>query len=118
MTESNALDPAALDRLRDWGGDDLLRQMVTLFLENAETRMEQIRTGVRDSDPAESEKGSHSLKSSAANVGAEHVRTLAAEIEGAATRGDADAVAKLLPDLETAYAEARQALEAVMGGLT
>lgn len=118
MSDSPVIDPAALDRLREWGGEKLLGQMVELFLENAEARMDQIREGVREGDIDESQKGSHSLKSSAANVGAETVRHLAAEIEGASTRGDSDQVARLLPELEEAYNRACTALQAVKGELT
>ena len=118
MSDSEVIDPLALDRLREWGGDKLLGQMVKLFLENAEVRMEQIRGGVRDTDANLSEQGSHSLKSSAANVGAESVRRISAEIEDASSRGDSAAVAQLLPELETAYSQARAALEAMKGELT
>ena len=71
MTNSTSLNPAALERLRKWGGDKLAAQMVRLFLDNSGGRMDQIRGGVAAEDPDEAEKGAHSLKSSAANVGAE-----------------------------------------------
>lgn len=118
MSDSPVIDPTALDRLREWGGEKLLGQMVKLFLENAEVRMGQIRDGVHGGDVDMSQKGSHSLKSSAANVGAESVRRLAAEIEGASSRGDADTIASLLPELEDAFGQARAALEAVKGELS
>ena len=115
MSESPIIDSAALDRLREWGGEKLLGQMVKLFLENSEVRMNQIRGGVQTGDIDMSQKGSHSLKSSAANVGAESVRRLAAEIEGASSRGDAESIARLLPELEDAYGQARAALQTVKG---
>ena len=83
MSESDILDQSALDRLRDWGGEKLLRQMIRLFLENAPARMAQIREGLSEGDVKESEKGAHSLKSSAANVGALRVRDIAANMERA-----------------------------------
>lgn len=117
MTDSPILDPAALDRLREWGGDKLVGQMVGLFLSNSPTRMEQIRDGVSGGNAGEAEKGSHSLKSSAANVGAESLRALSAQIEDAATGGDIETVKELLPSLEAAYATAITELEAVVKGL-
>ena len=71
MTDSTSLDPAALTRLSSWGGDKLVGQMVRLFLDNSGARMDQIRAGATGEDVDSAERGSHSLKSSAANVGAE-----------------------------------------------
>ncbi len=116
MTDSRILDQGALDRLKEWGGEKLLAQMLRLFLENAPGRMSQIRNGVAG-DMKEAEKGAHSLKSSAANIGAEHVRMIAADMERAALDGDTAAVQALLPSLEDAFAQAVGALETVERGL-
>jgi HPt (histidine-containing phosphotransfer) domain-containing protein len=117
MSDTDILDQSALDRLQEWGGDKLLGQMIRLFLENAPARMAQIRSGVEGAGVAEAEKGAHSLKSSAANVGATSVRTLAADLERAASGGDAHSVEQLLPPLEAAFAEAISALQTVEKGL-
>lgn len=112
-----AVDPEALDRLREWGGDRLLAQMIRLFLSNAGTRVDQIRTGVREGIAREAEMGAHSLKSSAANLGAQRVRVLAADIELAAAAGDMEPVARVLPELEAAFAAAVHELESIERGL-
>ena len=101
MTDATSLDPDALTRLGTWGGDKLVGQMVRLFLDNSGTRMGQIRAGDAQGDVDLAEKGSHSLKSSAANVGAQVVRELAGEIENAATSGDMDAYSRAIAELET-----------------
>ena len=116
MDDGAVIDPQALDRLKEWGGEKLMTQMVRLFLDNSSTRMDQIRAGVRERDVAEAEKGSHSLKSSAANVGVLEVRRLAADIEAASVSGDIDAVEALLPEIEDAYAKARVALGSLVEG--
>ena len=103
MTDPQIIDPQALERLREWGGDKLAGQMVRLFLKNSGTRMDQIRTGVNGGDLDEAERGAHSLKSSAANIGAETLRTLATRMESAALDGNATHADTLLPDLESAY---------------
>ncbi len=113
MTDPHVLDPAALERLREWGGEKLLGQMVRLFLQNAPQRMEQVRSYRNGTDGKEAERGAHSLKSSAANIGAHRVRTLAAEVERAAGDGDHATVAAVLPDLEEAFSAAIRALESV-----
>jgi len=113
MTDSQIIDPQALDRLREWGGDKLAGQMVRLFLKNSGTRMDQIRTGVEGGDLEEAERGAHSLKSSAANIGAELLRTLATRLESAALEGNEEGAKTILPDLETAYADAMGELEKI-----
>ncbi len=117
MPDKEVIDPKAIARLREWGGDNLLGQVVRLFLENSPARVEQIRTGVESEDAKEAEQGAHSLKSSAANVGAEDLRGIAQEMEGAAVQGDLATVRGLLPALEEAYARTRVALEAVEQGM-
>ena len=88
--------------------------MIRLFLENAPTRMEQVRVGLDGGALADAERGVHSLKSSAANVGAVQVSRLAAQMEGLAAGGDHAAVAALLPSLEVAFAAAEQQLSATV----
>ena len=116
MTDADKLDPAALERLHEWGGDKLVGQMVQLFLDNSPARMDQIRNGIDGADASQAEQGAHSLKSSAANVGAERLRVLSADVEGAALSKDLTAVEGLLSDLEAAYANAVSQLEEVAKG--
>lgn len=117
MTDPEVIDPQAIARLREWGGDKLVGQMIKLFLANSPARMQQIRTGVDGDDAKEAERGAHSLKSSAANLGGEEVRRIALEMESAAGRGDLAEVKSLIPALEEAYGRARAALEAAERGI-
>lgn len=117
MSDPPSIDPQALDRLREWGGEKLLSQMLRLFLENSLVRMDQIREGSTSGALEQAEQGAHSLKSSAANVGAGEVRALSAEMEERAAAGDEEAVEALLPRLENAYASARAELEAIERGI-
>lgn len=116
MSDAEILDSQTLARLKEWGGENLVAQMVQLFLKNSPSRIEQIRAGVDTGDIRETEKGSHSLKSSAANVGAHAVRTISAALERAAHDGNVDEVTRLVPELERAYEQARGALEAIQRG--
>lgn len=117
MTQPPSIDAGALDRLREWGGDKLVGQMIRLFLENSPARMDQIRKGAGDGDSDEAEKGAHSLKSSAANVGAEKVRELAAQMERLAISGDMDGYRALVPRLEAEYGGAIVELESIEKGI-
>jgi HPt (histidine-containing phosphotransfer) domain-containing protein len=117
MTESPIIDPQALDRLKEWGGDKLAGQMVSLFLKNTGSRMDQIRSGVTDGNLEEAERGAHSLKSSAANIGAEVLRTMATRMESAALDSNIEDARALLPQLESAYAGAMQELAVIEKGM-
>lgn len=118
MSQPPVIDPQALDRLREWGGDKLVAQMIRLFISNAGQRVEQIRVGVREHIVREAEMGAHSLKSSAANLGAERVRTLAATMELAAADGDIGPVVAHLEELEAAFSAAVRELESIERGIT
>ncbi|MGD8729512.1 MAG: Hpt domain-containing protein, partial [Gemmatimonadota bacterium] len=74
--------------------------------------------GVDGEDLEEAERGAHSLKSSAANIGAELLRTLATRLESAALDGDADGARDLLPGLETAYSDAMEELKKIEREMT
>ena len=114
--ESTIIDLDTLGRLEGWGGPKLVNQMIQLFIENGPMRMDQIRTVLADGDVDQPERGAHSLKSSAANLGAERVRRIADEIEIAASDGEAERVRELLPDLEEAFAEALAELKKMAQG--
>jgi HPt (histidine-containing phosphotransfer) domain-containing protein len=117
MSDTHIIDPQALERLREWGGEKLAGQMVRLFLKNSGTRMDQIRSGVGSSDLQEAERGAHSLKSSAANIGAETLRTMATRMESAALDDRVEDARALLPQLESAYDHAMKELEIIEKGL-
>ncbi len=113
-TNPTIIDPAALERLEEWGGPGLSKEIVQLFLDHGPVRMDQIR-GAMDGDDLEApERGAHSLKSSAANVGAHHVHKVASEVELAASGGDLQRVRELIPNLEEAYAQATRELEVIV----
>ncbi len=108
------IDPAALKRLEDWGGSSLSKEIVRLFLENGPSRVDQIRGAMDGEDLDEPERGAHSLKSSAANVGAQLLQKVASELELAASGGDLNRVRNLIPNLEQAFAQAAQELEVIV----
>ncbi len=108
------IDPAALQRLEDWGGRSLSKEIVRLFLENGPTRVDQIRGAMDGEDLDVPERGAHSLKSSAANVGAQLLQQVASELESAASGGDLHRVRDLIPNLEQAFTQAAEELEVIV----
>lgn len=116
MSDTDIIDPAAHERLLEWGGSKLLREMVRLFLENSGERMQLIATGFAEADARKVEHGAHSLKSSAANVGAERVRGFAMEMEERASRGDLRSALELHEGLTTALGAATARLRELQPG--
>ena len=110
------IDPAALKKLEGWGGVNLSKEIVRLFLENGPKRVAQIRGAMDGEDLVVPERGAHSLKSSAANVGAQLLQEIASELEAAASGGDLQRVRDLIPNLEQAFSEAAQELEVIVEG--
>jgi signal transduction histidine kinase/DNA-binding response OmpR family regulator/HPt (histidine-containing phosphotransfer) domain-containing protein len=109
--ELGRLDPAALERLVELSGDrDFVRDLLAEFRDELPDLLTAIRTAL-SGDLADARRHAHSLKSAAANVGADALSAQAAKVEAAAKAGDLDAVEALLPDLEGAAAAAAVAVE-------
>ncbi len=71
-----ATDDASLDRLRRFGGGKLLGQMMDIFLESTPQRLAVARAGIAAGDIPSVERAFHSLKSSAAQLGAFRMQRL------------------------------------------
>lgn len=117
MSKAPAIDMAAIDRLKEWGGNTLPQKMVGIFLDHTEDRLDQIRNGLAEEDHESAATGAHSLKSSAGNVGASQLQGICQEAEKMAEARDFSSLGSILPDLETAYAAAREELEKILEGL-
>jgi len=97
--ESPATDPAALDRLRRFGGGKLLGEMIALFLVAAPERIEAARRSAASGDVEGAERALHSLKSSAAQLGAMRMQRLSEQGEARARAGSLDGLTQLTHDL-------------------
>lgn len=82
------LDHAALDRLRGFGGEKLLRGMIELFVKNAPSRAADAREALDCGDAAALRAALHALKSSAGQLGATSVHQACIAGEELASRGD------------------------------
>lgn len=116
MSDSEIIDPAALARLLDWGGEKLRDQMVRLFLENSGERLAHVEQGLATGDLRRVERGAHTLKSSAANIGATEVNRLAQRMEEAASRDAADEARSLHAPLTDAHSRACERLREIARG--
>jgi signal transduction histidine kinase/CheY-like chemotaxis protein/HPt (histidine-containing phosphotransfer) domain-containing protein len=108
----DALDPAALARLLDLTGDaDFMASLLTEFGAQLPVLTGAITQAAASGDAEALRRHAHSLKSSAASVGALSLSECAARLEAAARDGDTTAVPTLLHELAVATAGTERALE-------
>lgn len=91
------VEPDAIARLHDFGGDRLLRGMIDLFVNNAPVRVADARKACDAGDAPAVRAALHGLKSSAGQLGCTSVHQACAAGEELAGRGD---LAECAPHLE------------------
>ncbi|MDE3151388.1 MAG: Hpt domain-containing protein [Gemmatimonadota bacterium] len=94
-------DPEAIARLRRFGGDALLFQMIDVVVAAAPGRLAAVREGVARADAPAARAALHALKSSAGQLGAVTVQGLCERGERLAGGGDVAGVTALMPLLES-----------------
>ena len=107
------LDDAALERLRGFGGEKLLRGMIELFVKNAPAKAAEAREALDCGDSAALRSALHGLKSSAGQLGAATIHQACVAGEELASRGELDACASHVQRIETDLPRACQQLEAI-----
>ncbi len=107
MNTEDCIDGAALDRLRRVGQDKLVKQMIDIYLDYAPKMLHNALAGEQAGDCLAIEKAVHSLKSSSGHIGASAVHDLARRLESLARNKQLDSLKPLLPELETAFEQAR-----------
>lgn len=104
-------DQAALDRLKRFGGGKLLGEMISLFLSTAPERIAAARAGLDAADAAATEMALHSLKSSAAQLGAMRMQRLSERGELLARAGTLTDVPALMQELDNEFPRVQTWLE-------
>ncbi len=94
FTQVPIIDPAALANLEGLGGLDFLAELVAQFGKDARRHVEALAAATADCDPQAFRETAHSLRSSAANVGAKRIFAMcldwrAATLEQLAGEGEA-----------------------------
>ena len=108
--QPTVLDPGMLDELRESAGDEAA-SIVRLFLEDAPRLVRQLEQASATPDLDAMREAAHSLKSSAANVGALALSAAAKRIELAARAHALDRPAVAVALLIAEFARARVALQ-------
>lgn len=100
-SESRLLDPAALARLRELGGDDLLGEVLRLFRPVAHERIRALHEAVAGADPERLRRAAHTLHGTASNIGALRLMSKAHELEEVAFSGESRDWSALIAEIET-----------------
>ncbi len=103
LSMSVDIDRTALQRLMVAGGAALVERMVALFLQNTPLRIASLRAGIDGGDWSLVERTAHSMKSSAAHLGLEDLRSEAARIEELAPQGGVEQLRPLIDRLTASF---------------
>jgi HPt (histidine-containing phosphotransfer) domain-containing protein len=101
---------AALDRLGQRTGKQVLEQVISGFLHQGERDLEALRRGLAHGDGAAFAAAAHSLAGSAGILGAARLAAGCAELEVLARRGDLAACEARIESVEQAYRSIAQRL--------
>ena len=104
-------DLASLERLKRFGGGKLLGEMISLFLTTAPERIAAMHAGLDKQDAKAAELALHSLKSSAAQLGALRMQRLCEKGESLAKTGALGDVAGLVREIDGEYPRVQAWLE-------
>jgi CheY-like chemotaxis protein/HPt (histidine-containing phosphotransfer) domain-containing protein len=113
---AGVLDPEIVDQLRMLarsGSPELLDSVASSFARDTPVRVAALRTAIASADRDAIAFNAHTLKGSAANLGAIAIVAVCQELESALELAPADRLLQLLPALEQAAADAEAALAAL-----
>jgi len=107
------LDGAALESLRELGGDDFLAEVIDTFLADVGTLVSTLRRALDEGDAAEVRRMAHTLKSNGATLGATEFAELCRALEQQAKDGRLEDAPGLVARIE----EERRSLDHALGTL-
>jgi HPt (histidine-containing phosphotransfer) domain-containing protein len=105
-----ALNPAALDRLRESVGDEFVGELVGRFLDDAPVQLTALRGAVESGDAETARRAAHTLKSNGATFGADRFSETCRLLEERARAGVLAGAHELLLRAEREYPGVEDAL--------
>ncbi|MGZ0019987.1 Hpt domain-containing protein [Nitrosomonas sp. wSCUT-2] len=107
----------ALRQLDPNGNTGFLKRLVNIFLASTPDFVKNIETAIQAGDRAELVRGVHSLRSSAANVGAEKLSEICRLLEESGDHLQSDNIVNLLLRLQNEFRSVTNALQQLQGDL-
>lgn len=115
MAEDAAIDRAAVMTLLDLDDSgDLLREVFSVFLQTADTGLAELEAALAAGNPQATARPAHSLKSSAANVGAMALSRLYGEVEHGVRAGAVEGAGARLEAIRHEQARAKAELGSLL----
>jgi len=114
--ERPVLDTAVIEGLRELGGDDdpgLVLELIEMFLDDAPSRLSEMMQGLEAGDLELMTRSAHTLKSSAANMGAMLLSSICKELEAAARAQDVARYAAMTEACQEIYDRSEKALREI-----
>jgi histidine phosphotransfer protein HptB len=101
------------ERIREVAFDDeaFMKELVSLYLGDAETQLEVLARAIAADDPAEAEGVAHRLKGSSGNLGAEQLAELLGHLEREAHNGQARGLEQVLDAVHEEFGRVRAFLK-------
>lgn len=116
MTDTSILDADAIQNLRALGDemddDSFLKEVVEIYLTDTPKRLVEIHECLASGDQPTLNRAAHSIKGSSSNLGAIKVIDAAKRIEEK-SKDSLENLEADIAELESAFAEAKAALEAL-----
>ena len=110
------VDAAALENLRELGGDDFLDEVIDTFLADAPTLIATLGASLAAQDADELRRAAHTLKSNGATLGAAGFSELCRALEQRAKSGRLEDASELVGRIEQEYRALEEALAALRSG--
>jgi CheY-like chemotaxis protein/HPt (histidine-containing phosphotransfer) domain-containing protein len=110
------LEPAAVENLRELGGDEFLGEVIETFLDDAPTLIATLRRSLEHGDAEELRRAAHSLKSNGQTFGARDFAGLCRQLEERAKRHELDGASGLIDRIEHEYVAFAETLTALRAG--
>ncbi len=104
------IDAAALDDLRELGGDDFVAEVIDTFLADAPALLATLRRSLDEGNAEELRRAAHTLKSNGATLGAGDFSEHCRELEQLAKSGELQGAPDLVARVEREYEGLEEAL--------
>jgi len=110
------VDPSALDSYREVMGDEwesFVQSLVDTFIETTPQQLDELKRALDERDWETLKRIAHTLKSSAATLGAEQLVNICVEIEAFVKKDDLEGSGVLIAQLERGLPKVIQDLERI-----
>ncbi len=107
-TQSNVFDSAIIEGLREierQTGKAILPELFETYIHQMNQKLDELETSFTEGDPSQVYQNAHAIKSMSANLGAEKVRHVSANIEADGRAGSFNLRANAIEELRSAYNE-------------